>query len=111
MNSKSGLWLAAGIAALVFCPAATVIAHAIGADGSLWSKVVSTDLLPLARNTVVLAAASSVSALLLGGSAAVLTTRFRFPGQPLLVALVVSPLSRPTSWRRCGWRSADPASP
>ena len=96
-SSVSPLQLAAlASAALVLLPLGYVTALALAADRAVWYRLWTTRVPELLVNTVSLAGAVALLALVLGVSTAWIVTRFEFPGRRLWEVGLVLPLAMPT---------------
>lgn len=96
-SSVSFLQLAALVGAvLVLLPIGYVISLALSADSAVWHRLWTTRIPELLLNTVSLASAVAVLALVLGVSTAWMVTRFEFPGRRLWEVGLVLPLAMPT---------------
>ncbi len=96
---------AAAAIPLVYLVARTLDAGAEGAIATLWRPRV----LELALNSVVLAAAVTVSCLLLGTASAWVLTRVRIPFQPAWLLIAALPLAVPSYLAAYGWLVWIPA--
>lgn len=95
--SLSFLQLAAlSSAALVLLPLIYITALALSADPSVWSRLWTTRVPELLWNTISLAGAVVLLALVLGVSTAWIVTRCEFPGRRLWEVALVLPLAMPT---------------
>ena len=96
-SSVSFLQLAAlASATLVLLPLGYVTTLALSADASIWHRLWTTRVPELLLNTVSLAGAVALLALVLGVSTAWMVTRFEFPGRRLWEIGLVLPLAMPT---------------
>ena len=96
-SSVSFLQLAAlASATLVLLPLGYVTILALSADASIWHRLLTTRVPELLLNTVSLAGAVALLALILGVSTAWMVTRFEFPGRRLWEIGLVLPLAMPT---------------
>jgi iron(III) transport system permease protein len=96
-SSVSFLQLAAlASATLVLLPLGYVTTLALSADASIWHRLLTTRVPELLLNTVSLAGAVALLALILGVSTAWMVTRFEFPGRRLWEIGLVLPLAMPT---------------
>lgn len=96
-SSLSSLQLAAlASAALVLLPLIYIMALALSADPGVWSRLWTTRVPELLWNTISLAGAVVLLALVLGVSTAWIVTRCDFPGRRLWEVALVLPLAMPT---------------
>jgi iron(III) transport system permease protein len=96
-SSLSSLQLAAlASAALVLLPLIYIMALALSADPGVWSRLWTTRVPELLWNTISLAGAVVLLALVLGVSTAWIVTRCDFPGRQLWEVALVLPLAMPT---------------
>lgn len=96
-SSLSSLQLAAlASAALVLLPLIYIMALALSADPGVWSRLWTTRVPELLWNTISLACAVVLLALVLGVSTAWIVTRCDFPGRRLWEVALVLPLAMPT---------------
>ncbi|MDK2743263.1 MAG: iron ABC transporter permease [Nitrospira sp.] len=82
--------------ALILLPLGYVTALALSADSTIWHRLWTTRVPELLLNTVSLAGAVALLALVLGVSTAWMVTRFEFPGRRLWEVALVLPLAMPT---------------
>jgi iron(III) transport system permease protein len=91
------LALAAGAVALfVAVPLVYIFVRALGAEPEAWMRLLQTRIWKLLSNTLLLTAAVTVGALLIGASMAWLTERSDLPGRKALRWLLAMPLAIPS---------------
>lgn len=111
-RDRAPLGVAALVTAAVTLPAAAVVLRALGASGSTASDLFGTRVIPLVGTTVALAVGASLLAVAVGLAGATLVVRRTFPGRPLAVALLASPLALPPYLVAHLWLEASgPGSP
>ncbi len=89
------LGLAALVTVVVCLPALAVVSRALGAQGATAAGLFETRVVPLVLTTVGLAVGASLLAVAVGLGGATLVVRRTFPGRPLAVLLLASPLALP----------------
>ncbi len=82
--------------ALILLPLGYVTVLAVSADSTVWHRLWTTRVPELLLNTVSLAGAVALLAVVLGVSTAWMITRFEFPGRRLWEVALVLPLAMPT---------------
>ncbi len=87
--------LAAGIAALVLLPLATVAWLAVTADGNVWPHLLATVLPRYAQNTALLMVSVGAASAVVGTVTAWLVVAYRFPGRGWLQWALLFPLAIP----------------
>lgn len=86
---------ALAVVGVVLAPAGAVLLRAARNDSAVWSRLLDVRLAELLGTTIGLALGAALVAGVLGVAGAWLTTRWRFPGRGLAVALLASPLAVP----------------
>lgn len=93
--SLPALLLALAVAALVTTPLAYVLVRALGAEASVWQRLLETRLWGLLGNTLALVAAVTTGTVVLGVSLAWLVERTDVPGRRVWRWLLAVPLAIP----------------
>ena len=95
LGERTSTFVAWMVAFLVLCPILGIGVQGILGLGNGAGSVFTSRLIPLLANTLILAIGTSVLACAIGLSGAWVLNRYRFRGQSVALALLVSPLAIP----------------